>query len=72
MSITASYRRLSVEEFNQLRQNQSLADTYFGDDLDDEDEDAWDACPDVETSGLYQNYTLLGCRRKDILTTTEG
>src|SRR5437868_5943078 len=52
MSITASYRRLPPEEFEQLRADSKLADAYFGFNLEDE-EDIFAWADSLEASGRY-------------------
>jgi len=54
MSITASYRRLSPSGLEQMRQDKKLADAYFGDDLEEDDDDANYAWMEQrEASGRY-------------------
>jgi hypothetical protein len=54
MSITASYRRLSPQEFERLRADPTAAASYFGDDLEDEDDAAWYAWLDArDADGRY-------------------
>jgi hypothetical protein len=43
MGMRATYRRLSTVEFQSLCADSALADTYFGWDIDDDDDDGLDA-----------------------------
>jgi len=54
MGMRATYRRLPNEEFQKLRANPDHADAYFGQDIDDDEDESLDAyVHGRETSGRY-------------------